>query len=90
MKQRVSLFLECSGLSLSDTKDYVNYQLDDASIQNDIVDEKCYPLLHSMTSGIIRKINQACYGALLECFKAKKTIISEDIFEKVNEKISYT
>src|SRR5690554_3546146 len=27
MKQRVSLFLECSGLSLSDTKDYVNYQL---------------------------------------------------------------
>ena len=90
MKQRVSLFLECSGLSLSATKDYVNYQLDDARVQNDIVDEKCYPLLHSMTSGIPRKINQACYGALLECFKNKKSIITEDTFKKINEKISYT
>ena len=90
MKQRVSLFLECSGLSLSDTKDYVNYQLDDAGMQNDIIDENCFPLLHSMTSGIPRKINQARYGALLECFKTKKSIISEDVFKKVNEKISYT
>lgn len=90
MKQRVSLFLECSGLSLSDTKDYVNYQLDDAGAQNDIIDEKCYPILHSMTSGIPRKINQACYGVLLECFKAKKSIIDEDVFKKINEKISYT
>lgn len=90
MKQRVSLFLECSGLSLKDTKDYVNYQLSDAGMQNDIIDEKCFPLLHSMTSGIPRKINQTCYGALLECFKTKKSIITEDVFKKVNEKVSYT
>ncbi|KXS48011.1 MAG: proteinral secretion pathway protein A [Halanaerobium sp.] len=90
MKQRISLFLECSGLSLSETKDYISYQLDDAASQNDIIDEKCFPLLHSMTSGIPRKINQACYGALLECFKTKKSIITEDVFKKVNDKLSYT
>ncbi|RCW49895.1 Mu transposase C-terminal domain-containing protein [Halanaerobium sp. MA284_MarDTE_T2] len=90
MKQRVSLFLECGGLSLSETKDYVKYHFNAAGIQNEIIDKKCYPVLHSMTSGIPRKINQACYVALLESFKSKKSIITDDIFKKVNEKISYT
>lgn len=90
MKQRVSLFLECGGLSLSETKDYVKYHFNTAGIDNEIIDKKCYPVLHSMTSGIPRKINQACYVALLESFKSKKNIITDDIFKKVNEKISYT
>ncbi len=90
MKQRVSLFLECTGFSLEETKDYVSYQFSSAGIQNEIIDEKCYPVLHSMTSGIARKINQACYLALLECFKNKKSIITADVLKKVNQKISYT
>jgi len=90
MKQRVSLFLECSGLSLSETRDYIGFQLDDAGAKNDIIDEKCYPFLHSMTSGVPRKINQFCYGALLECFKTKKSIITEDVFKKVNDKLDYS
>jgi type II secretory pathway predicted ATPase ExeA len=90
MKQRVSLFLECGGFSLSETKDYVKYHFNAAGIENEIIDKKCYPVLHSMTSGIPRKINQACYVALLESFKSKKNIITNDIFKKVNEKISYT
>ncbi|MFA6887636.1 MAG: AAA family ATPase, partial [Fermentimonas sp.] len=80
MKQRVSLFLECSGLSLSETREYVSFQLNEAGAKNDIIDEKSYPFLHSMTSGVPRKINQACYGALLECFKTKESIIDENIF----------
>jgi len=90
MKQRVSLFLECTGFSLEETKDYVSYQFSAAGLQNGIIDEKCYPVLHSMTSGIARKINQVCYLALLECFKNKKNIITADVLKKVNEKISYT
>ena len=69
---------------------YVSFQLNEAGAKNDIIDEKSYPFLHSMTSGVPRKINQACYGALLECFKTKESIIDENIFKKINEKISYT
>ena len=90
MKQRVSLFLECSSLSLAETKEYVEFILEDAGSENQLIDEKCYPLLHSMTSGVPRKINQACYGSLLDCFKDKNSIITEDTLKKVKEKISYT
>jgi type II secretory pathway predicted ATPase ExeA len=90
MKQRVSLFLECSGFSLNELKNYVQHQLEEANVKNPIIDEKCYPLLHSETSGIARKINQACYGALLEGYKQKKSIINEDILKKVLDRISYT
>jgi type II secretory pathway predicted ATPase ExeA len=89
MKQRVSLFLECSGFSLNELKDYVDHQLQQAKAKNSIIDEKCFPILHSETSGIARKVNQACYGALLECYKQKKSIINEDILQKVFDKVSY-
>ena len=90
MKQRVSLFLECSGFSLNELQDYVQHQLKQAQAKNPIIDEKCFPILHSETSGIARKVNQACYGALLEAYKKKKTIINENILEKILDEISYT
>ncbi len=90
MKQRINLFLECSGFSLNELKDYIKHQLKQAKAQNPIIDEKCFPLLHSETSGIARKINQACYGALLECYKKENTIINEDIIKAIFDKISYT
>jgi type II secretory pathway predicted ATPase ExeA len=89
MKQRVSLFLECSGFSLNELQDYVKHQLQQANAKNPIFDEKCFPILHSETSGIARKVNQACYGALLECYRQDKSIITEDILKKVLDKVSY-
>ena len=90
MKQRINLFLECSGFSLSELKNYIKHQLKQVKAQNPIIDEKCFPLLHSETSGIARKINQACYGALLECYKKEKTIVNEDIIKSILDKVSYT
>jgi len=88
MRQRVSIFLECSGLTLNELKKYVKYNFQQANAQNPIMDEKCFPLLHSETSGIARKINQACYGALLESYQQEKSVITEDILETVFNKIS--
>lgn len=88
MRQRVKLFLECSGLTLNELKDYVNYHFEEAQAENSIMDEKCFPLLHSETSGLPRKINQVCYGTLLEGYQQKQTIINEDILNQVFNKIS--
>ena len=90
MKQRISLFLECSGFSLNELKEYIKHQMEDVQPKNPLFDEKCFPFLHSETSGIARKINQTCYGALLECFKQEKTIITEELIKKVLDKISPT
>jgi type II secretory pathway predicted ATPase ExeA len=90
MKQRVTLFLECEGLTLNETRGYINYYFEQAGAQNPLFDEKCFPVLHSLTSGIPRRINQLCYSTLLECFKEKKTIVTEDIIKKVNDRLAYT
>jgi type II secretory pathway predicted ATPase ExeA len=89
LKQRVFLFTECSGLSLAETKEYINHQLDISKCRSPIIDEKCFPLIHSMTSGVPRKINQFCYTAMLEAFKLKTSIITDDIFKMVENKLSY-
>lgn len=90
MKQRVSLFLECSGFSLNELQEYIQHQLQEANVKNPIIDDNCFPILHSETSGIARKVNQACYGAILEAYKQKKSIINEEILKKVFDKVSYT
>lgn len=90
MKQRVNLFLECTGLTLDETRGYIQHHFKQARAQNPVFDEKCFPLLHSLSSGMPRKINQLCYGSLLECFKEKKIIVTEDIVKKVNDRLAYT
>lgn len=89
LKQRLSLFLDCSGLSLAQSKEYINHQLDIAKCKSSIIDEKCFPLIHSITSGVPRKINQFCYAAMFEAYKLKTSIICEEIFKIVEEKLSY-
>lgn len=89
MKQRVTLLLECGGLSLEETKKYVDFQLEEAGAQNPILDELFFPLLHSSTSGLMRRINQLCYGAMLAGFKNKRTIITCKILEDIIDRLSY-
>ena len=66
LKQRISLFLECSGFSLVETKEYIIHQLDLAKCKDPVFDENCFPLIHSMTSGAPRRINQFCYFTMLQ------------------------
>jgi len=89
LKQRISLFIECSGLSLVETKEYINHQLDIARIIDPVIDEKCFPLIHSLTLGAPRRINQLCYASLLDSYKEKQSIISEEIIKKVQAKLAY-
>jgi type II secretory pathway predicted ATPase ExeA len=89
LKQRISLFIECPGLSLVETKEYIMHQLDIARIKDNVIDEKCFPLIHSLTSGAPRRINQLCYTSLLEAYKDKQSIISEEIIKKVQAKLAY-
>src|SRR6056297_436236 len=89
LKQRVSLFLELSGLSLKETKDYINHQLQRAKAKNSIIDDKSFPKIHSLTAGIPRKINQLCYGALVKSYQNEKTIIDENIIQNVSDELAY-
>jgi hypothetical protein len=58
-------------------------------LEDCLKDEKCFPLIHSLTSGAPRRINQLCYASLLEAYKANQSIISEEIIKKVQAKLAY-
>ncbi|MBE3085718.1 MAG: AAA family ATPase [Bacteroidetes bacterium] len=86
MKQRINLSIELEPLSPALTMDYIKHQLDIARSKGPIFDDKCYPLIHTLTSGIPRRINQLCYNTLLNSFFDKKTIITDDYVKYIYEK----
>ena len=89
MKQRINLSIELEPMSPIQSMDYIKHQLDIARPRNQIFDDKCYPVIHSITSGIPRRINQVCYRALLQAFMEKKLIISADDIESLVEKLPH-
>lgn len=89
MKQRINLSIELEPMSPIQSMDYIKHQLDIARPRNQIFDDKCYPVIHSITSGIPRRINQVCYRALLQAFMEKKLIISADDIESLVVKLPH-
>ncbi len=89
MKQRINLSIELEPMSPIQSMDYIKHQLDIARPRNQIFDDKCYPIIHSITSGIPRRINQVCYRALLQAFMEKKLIVSADDIESMVEKLPH-
>jgi type II secretory pathway predicted ATPase ExeA len=86
MKQRINLSIEIEPMPLVQTMDYIKHQLTLGKCKNQIFDDKCYPLIHSITSGVPRRINQICYKALIHGYIDKKTIITDDYIRKLYEK----
>jgi len=86
MKQRINLSIELDAMTPAQTIDYIKHQLDIARAKNPIIDEKCYPIIHSISAGIPRRINQLCYRALLQGYIDKKFIITDDIIKTIAEK----
>ena len=89
LKQRIFLFIDCAGLSLNETKEYINNQLTLAGAKVPIIDDKCFNFIHSVTSGVPRRINQLCYCGLLSTLKIRETIVSEETLKTVHEKLNY-
>ena len=83
------MFIDCGGLTLSETKEYINHQLDIVKCKNSIFDERCFPIIHSLASGSPRKINQFCYASLFEAYKDKTSVITDEILKKVEVKLAY-
>ena len=69
--------------------DYIKHQLDIAKSKGPIFDDKCYPLIHTLTSGIPRRINQLCYNTLLHSYFDKKPIITDDYVKYIYGKLPH-
>ncbi|OPZ94405.1 MAG: hypothetical protein BWY74_00606 [Firmicutes bacterium ADurb.Bin419] len=86
MKQRINLSIDLEPMSLEQTMNYVKHQLNIAKPRNSIFDDKCYPVIHSITAGFPRRINQLCYRAILQGYTDKKSIITDQDLRGIVEK----
>lgn len=86
MKQRINLSIELEAMTPAQTIEYIKHQLDIARARNAIFDDKCYPMIHSISAGIPRRINQLCYRALLQGYVDKKSIITDEMIRSTAEK----
>ena len=86
MKQRINLTIELEPMTLAQSMDYVKHQLDVSRARNPAFDDSCYPVIHSITSGIPRRINQLCYRALIQSYIDSRTIITGDYIKALADK----
>lgn len=78
MKQRINFTIELEPMSPAETMDYIKHQLESVRSQNPIFDDKCYPSIQNISSGIPRRINQLCYRLLLHGYSNKKILLTEN------------
>jgi general secretion pathway protein A len=65
LAQRVAMRAHLGPFTLSDTTAYVRHRLTTGGCQREILTEKAYELVHDLSAGIPRRINNICNLALL-------------------------
>jgi type II secretory pathway predicted ATPase ExeA len=87
LRQRVSTVVSLPPLTLTSTKEYINYRLEQAGATGRIFSDESHKLVYDFTSGIPRLINVICDNALLEGALLKKKIVEESIIKRVGEEL---
>lgn len=83
MKQRINLSIDLEPFTPLETMNYIQHQLSVSKSQKPIFDDKCYPAIQNITSGIPRRINQLCYRLLVHGYNTKKILITEAEIDEV-------
>jgi type II secretory pathway predicted ATPase ExeA len=85
LRQRIAINYTFSGLSRTETHEYILSRFK-ASGRNDApIDEDSYEFIYTTTGGIPRKINKLMTMALLLGFKERLPVLNADLFLKAND-----
>lgn len=89
LKQRISVFINTTTLSLKETKDYIEFRLKEAGSSAPIFDESTFPIIHQYSEGIYRMIDQLCFQALSIAYINKSNIITTGTIESAYKNLDY-
>ena len=89
LKQRISVFINTSTLSLKGTRDYVDFRLKEAGSSASIFDEATFPIIHQHSEGVYRMIDQLCFQALTIAYMNKNNIITTETVEAAYKNLDY-
>ena len=89
LKQRISVFVNTSTLSLKETKEYVEFRLKEAGANASCFDEATFPLIYQYSEGVYRMIDQLCFQALTVAYINKSSIITTETIESAYKNLDY-
>lgn len=89
LKQRISVFINTSTLSLKETRDYVEFRLKEAGASVSIFDEATFPMIHQYSEGVYRMIDQLCFQALTIAYMNKYNIVSAETVKAAYKNLDY-
>tara|TARA_R110002051_G_scaffold146786_2_gene219582 strand:- start:63103 stop:63999 length:897 start_codon:yes stop_codon:yes gene_type:complete len=85
LAQRISANVFLSGLSESDVEHYIVRRLEIAGLDREVFEPDTYKLIHGITRGVPRIVNQVCDYALLYAYSNDDQTVSIEVIEKVFE-----
>lgn len=89
LKQRISVFVNTSALTLKETRDYVGFRLKEAGASASFFDEATFPLVYQYSEGVYRMIDQLCFQALTVAYINKSNIITTETIESAYKNLDY-
>lgn len=90
LRQRIAINYTFSGLSRSETGEYILSRFKSSGRKDPPIEEGTYEFIYATTGGIPRKINSLLTMALLLGFKEKQPVLTPDIFLKANDENNLT
>jgi general secretion pathway protein A len=83
LAQRIAIRYHLSGLTESETMEYMHHRLNVAGASREIFDKGALKIIYEQSGGIPRRINQISDMALLTGFGRQASIINEEIITEV-------
>lgn len=85
LAQRISANVFLKGLSESDVRHYILRRLEIAGVDREVFEPDTFKLIHEITLGVPRVVNQVCDYALLYAYSADDQTVSLEVIGKVFE-----
>ena len=89
LKQRISVFVNTSTLSLNETKGYVEFRMREAGASASLFDEAAFPLIYQYSEGVYRMVDQLCFQALTVAYMNKSNMITKETVESAYRNLDY-
>lgn len=89
LKRRINIFIKTGELSLLETKNYILHHLKDVNCKSNVFDEKCFPIIFSITKGIHGRIDQLCYTSMLLAFNDGLAVVTDNTISNASKLLGY-
>jgi len=83
LAQRISASVYLKALQQADVADYIRHRLKLAGAETEIFEPETFPLIHDVTGGVPRLINQVCDFSLLYAFVEDRQTVSVETVQGV-------